>query len=249
VSVAIDLTGQVAVVTGATGGIGQGIARRFHAAGATVVIHYHTDRDTAEHLARQLGGAPMAGADLTDQEGPARMVRQVIDSTGRIDHLVNNAGIQPRADLADVDDAAWSRTLDMNLTAVHRLSREAVVEMQEGATITHISSIEGSHPALAHGHYSVSKAGLVMHARAASLEWGRRGIRVNTVSPGLIHRDGIEEQWPEGVARWQRAAPLGRLGTPGDVGDACVFLASDLARWITGIDLIVDGGVSNHPTW
>lgn len=247
-SISIDLDGRVALVTGATGGIGGGIARRFHAAGATVVLHYRSDRDRAEALSAELDGAPLVGADLTDPEAD-RMVEEVVERAGRIDHLVNNAGVQPLADLADIDDESWSEVLDANLTAVHRLSRAAVAAMGEGCSITHIASIEGSHPAFSHGHYAASKAGLIMHARAAALEWGPKGVRVNTVSPGLIHRDGLAEQWPQGVARWQGAAPLTRLGTPEDVGDACVFLASDLARWITGIDLVVDGGVSNHPTW
>lgn len=247
-SIAIDLSGQVALVTGATGGIGQGIARRFHAAGASVVIHYRSDPSGARELAAELGGATTVGADLTEVEATA-LVDEVLAATGRLDHVVNNAGVQPLAKLLDIDDAAWSEVIDANLTAVHRLSRAAASAMTEGGSITHIASIEGSQPAFSHGHYAASKAGLIMHARAAALEWGPRDIRVNTVSPGLIHRDGLEDQWPEGVARWKGAAPLTRLGTSEDVGDACVFLASDLARWITGIDLVVDGGVSNHPTW
>lgn len=88
-----------------------------------------------------------------------------------------------------------------------------------------------------------------MHARAAAQEYGAFGIRVNTVSPGLIDREGLAEAWPEGVRRWREAAAVGRLGRPEDVGDACVFLASPLASWITGHDLVVDGGVSARPTW
>lgn len=248
-SITIDLSGRVALVTGATGGIGRGIARRFHAAGATVVVHYRSNPHAARELAAELGGAPTVGADLTQADATAMVVDEVLAATGRLDHLVNNAGIQPLADLADIDDSAWSEVIDANLTAVHRLTRAAVGAMPGGGSITHIASIEGSHPAFSHGHYAASKAGLIMHARAASLEWGPRGVRVNTVSPGLIHRDGLEEQWPEGVARWESAAPLTRLGTAEDVGDACLFLSSDMARWITGIDLVVDGGVSNHPTW
>ena len=95
----------------------------------------------------------------------------------------------------------------------------------------------------------MAKAGVVMHARAAASAYGRHGIRVNALSPGLIDRPGLAGQWPEGVARWQAAAPLRRLGSPSDVGDACVFLCSDLSRWITGIDLVVDGGVLTRPTW
>ena len=88
-----------------------------------------------------------------------------------------------------------------------------------------------------------------MHAKAAALELGHAGIRVNTVSPGLIGREGIEQAWPEGVARWQTAAPLTRLGSAEDIGDACLFLISDLSRWITGNNLVVDGGVSAGPTY
>lgn len=119
----------------------------------------------------------------------------------------------------------------------------------EGGSIVHIASIEGSRPAVGHAHYSASKAGLIMFARSAALEYGARGIRVNTVSPGLIDRPGLDRDWPEGVARWHAAAPLRRLGCPEDIGDACVFLASPSASWITGHDLVVDGGVSAHPTW
>jgi 3-oxoacyl-[acyl-carrier protein] reductase len=120
---------------------------------------------------------------------------------------------------------------------------------ESGGSIIHIASIEAHHPTDVHGHYATSKAALVMHARAAALAYGGDGIRVNSISPGLIARPGLEEDWPDGVERWRRAAPLTRLGTPEDVGDACVFLCSDLSRWITGTDLVVDGGVLARPTW
>ncbi len=248
-SITIDLTGKTALVTGAAGGIGSGIARRFHAAGATVAIHHRSGIAAAAALAPELSGSVVVQADLTGEGAPAALVETVVDLTGRLDVLVNNAGVQPIADLADVGDDAWAEMIDTNLTAVHRLSREAIRHMPAGGSIVHIASIEGSQPAFHPGHYNVSKAGLIMHARAAALEWGPRGVRVNVVSPGLIHRDGIEEAWPQGVARWRAAAPLERLGTPDDIGDACVFLASDLARWITGANLVVDGGVTTHPNW
>ncbi|MCJ7725923.1 MAG: SDR family oxidoreductase, partial [Acidimicrobiia bacterium] len=165
---------------------------------------------------------------------------------------VNNAGVQTKSALADLDDDAWAEMIDTDLTAVHRLTRVTAARMKEqgdGGSIVHIASIEGSHPAPLHGHYATAKAALIMHARAAALEYGADGIRVNSVSPGLIDRPGLAVDWPEGVARWQAAAPLGRMGTPEDVGDACVFLCSDLARWITGVDLVVDGGVLSGPTW
>lgn len=118
-----------------------------------------------------------------------------------------------------------------------------------GGSITHIASIEAAHPAPGHAHYSASKAAVVMHARSAALEYGPYGIRVNTVSPGLVDREGLAEDWPDGVRRWQQAVPVGRLGRAEDIGDACVFLASGLASWVSGHDLVVDGGMSARPTW
>lgn len=248
-SVAIDLSGRVALVTGAGGSIGAGIARRFHAAGATVAIHHRSAGEAATTLHDQLRGSVIVRADLTDADGPSRMVREVIDETGAIDILVNNAGIQPVIPFEELGDEDWAAMIDTNLTAAHRLTQAASAVMPDGGCIIHIASIEGSQPAPGHTHYAVAKSGLIMHARAAALELGRKGVRVNSVSPGLIDRPRLNEDWPEGVDRWLAAAPMGRLGTPEDVGDACVFLASDLARWISGVDLVVDGGILARPTW
>ena len=104
-------------------------------------------------------------------------------------------------------------------------------------------------PAPGHGHYAAAKAALVMLTRSAALEYGPRGIRVNSVSPGLIDDGSLSDRWPEGVERWLVAAPLGRLGTPEDVAGAVAFLASPQASWISGTDLVVDGGVMTRPTW
>jgi len=243
----LDLTGKVVIVTGASGSIGAGIAGRFSAAGASVVGHARS-----AEVASLEGPSAGVRVDLTAPEGPATVLRAALESFGRVDALVNNAGIQPKSPLADLDDAGWAEMMETNVTAAHRLTRAIGALMREqgdGGSIVHIASIEGSQPAPLHGHYATSKAALIMHARAAALEYGADGIRVNSVSPGLIDRPGLGEDWPEGVARWQAAAPLGRLGTPEDIGDACVFLCSDLARWVTGIDLVVDGGVLTRPTW
>ena len=112
-----------------------------------------------------------------------------------------------------------------------------------------ISSIEGSRPAAGHSHYATSKSALIMATRAAALELGAHGIRVNSVSPGLVNREGLGDDWPEGVERWRRAAPLGRLGEPEDIADAVAFLVSPAAGWITGHDLVIDGGMSAVPGW
>jgi 3-oxoacyl-[acyl-carrier protein] reductase len=177
-------------------------------------------------------------------------VRDAASWTGRLDNLVNNAGIQPVEELADMPAASWRLMFEANLTSAFSCTQAAARVMREtGGSVTHIASIEAARPAPGHAHYAAAKAALVMHARAAALEYGPLGIRVNTVSPGLVDRPGLAGSWPEGVERWHRAAPLGRLGEPADVGNACVFLASPMAAWITGHDLTVDGGVSARPTW
>ncbi|MEU0880684.1 SDR family NAD(P)-dependent oxidoreductase [Lentzea sp. NPDC005914] len=224
----IDLSGKVVLVTGARSGVGAGIARQFSSAGALVVRHNG-----------------LSDGDL--RTDAIRVVSEAFDVHGRLDAVVNNAGVQPVEPLPDMTVAQWQSVVDTNLTAPFAVTQAAV--RFPVSSITHIASIEGSFPAVGHAHYSASKAALIMHARAAALEYGSRGIRVNTVSPGLIARPDIASRWPEGVARWEKAAPLTRLGTPEDIGNACVFLASDLASWITGHDLVVDGGVTARPTW
>ncbi len=247
----LDLTGKVVVVTGAGGGLGGGIVSRLSAAGASVVAVTRTSPVVAVSLKKPVPvpDVTVLSVDLTADGSPAALMEAVLATHGRLDGLVNNAGIQPVVPFGDVTDEQWAEMLDVNLTAVHRLTRAAVTTMGEAGSIVHIASIEAHHPTPVHGHYAVSKAALVMHARAAALAFGQQGVRVNSISPGLIARPGIEDQWPEGVSRWQAAAPLRRLGTPEDVGDACVFLCSDLSRWITGIDLVVDGGVLTNTTW
>lgn len=226
----IDLSGKAVLVTGAGGGVGAGIAARFEQAGALVVRHRGFEDGDLRRSAQ-------------------RVVSDAASVHGRLDAVVNNAGVQPVQPLPDMTTEQWQSVVDTNLTAPFAVTQAAIRYLPAGGSITHIASIEGSQPAPGHAHYAASKAGLIMHARAAALEYGPRGIRVNTVSPGLIARPGISEEWPEGVARWHAAAPLERLGTPEDIGNACVFLASDLASFITGHNLVVDGGVTARPTW
>lgn len=266
-----DLSGQRVLVTGASGGIGGGITRRFAAAGARVAVHYRgtttSSVDAAFALVEELrehgADAVAVRADLGEPGAAESLIDEAVAALGGLDGLVNNAGVQPLALLADTSRADWDEVLGTNLGAVFELSRAAATVMaEEGGTepadasgvgkgrwITHIASIEASRPAVAHAHYAVAKAGLVMHARAAALELGAVGIRVNTVSPGLVERPGLEEAWPEGVASWRGNAPLGRLATPADIGNACVLLASPAASFITGQDLAVDGGMLATPGW
>jgi NAD(P)-dependent dehydrogenase (short-subunit alcohol dehydrogenase family) len=215
-------------------------------------VHGDRGAETVAHQIRAAGGqAKTLSADLTDPDQCRDLVERATAWHGRLDTLVNNAGIQPVQPLAQMTAADWRQVMDANLASAVSCTQAAATMMAErgGGSVIHIASIEGTHPAAGHAHYSASKAALIMFARSAALEYGPAGIRVNTVSPGLIHRPGIEHDWPEGVARWQAAAPLRRLGTPQDVGAACVFLASPAASFITGHDLVVDGGVTARPTW
>ncbi|MFF3911607.1 SDR family NAD(P)-dependent oxidoreductase [Streptomyces sp. NPDC001848] len=250
------LEGQVALVTGAGGGIGRGIALRFAQEGAAVAVHCRTSVEAAHEVADRIQGAGgrvvVLRADLTVEEECRRLVAEAAEwGGGPLTALVNNAAVQPVQELAGMTAAEWRAVVDANLTSVFACTQAAVEVMRAagGGTVTHIASIEATHPAPQHAHYCASKAAVVMHARSAALEYGPYGIRVNTVSPGLVDRPGLAEDWPEGARRWQQAAPTGRLGRPEDIGDACVFLASPLASWITGHDLVVDGGVSARPTW
>jgi NAD(P)-dependent dehydrogenase (short-subunit alcohol dehydrogenase family) len=252
----LDLQGQVALVTGASGGIGSVTARRLAEAGASVAVHYHRNADAAQAVVTQIserGGTAMSvGADVGDEASCTAMFAQISATLGPVDIVINNAADQGVQSLPEMTIGTWNAMMTTNLNGIFLTTRIAAREMiargVHGA-IVNIVSIEGHSPAEGHGHYATSKAGQLMFTRAAALEYGRSGIRVNSVSPGLINKPGLAEAWPPGVARWTSAVPLERLGEPEDVADAVLFLASKAARWITGADLLVDGGISTRPTW
>jgi NAD(P)-dependent dehydrogenase (short-subunit alcohol dehydrogenase family) len=250
----LDLTGRIALVTGSGSGLGRGIAARLAEAGAAVAVHYRRSRAGADEVAgriREAGGRAVAiEADLAEPEGATRLVASTLEALGRLDILVNNAGVYPLAGMLEMTAAEWDEVLAANLRAAFTCTQAAGREMARqgtGGAIVNVTSIEAERPLPGHGHYAAAKAGVAAFTRAAARELAPHGIRVNAVAPGLIGREGIEEQWPEGVARWRTAAPLGRLGAPEDVADACLFLVSAGARWITGATLTVDGGVTAAP--
>ncbi len=246
----LDFTGRTLLVTGAGRGVGAGIAVRFAEAGADVAVNFRSSSDGAEEVVEQIRGlgrrAVAIGADVTHGEEVERLVSKAIEEFGRLDVLINNAGSYPLASVEEMTEGAWDAMIDSNLKSVF-LCTQAVarqmIERKQGGAIVNIASIEGEGPAPLHSHYNAAKSGVLMHTRSAAMELGVHGIRVNSVSPGLVWREGIEEEWPEGVHRWEEIAPLGRLGHPTDVADACLFLASPGARWVTGANLRVDGGM------
>jgi len=252
----LNFQGRVVIVTGGSGGLGQGIAQRFAQAGAQVVVHSHTNLDGALAVVRRIeaaGGQALALlADLTEVEQTTTLVVQVVACYGRVDVLINNAGIYPHLRLLDMSLAQWEAVINANLRSAFLCTQAVARQMirqGDGGAIVNITSIEAENPAPQHSHYSASKAGVFMMTRAAAAELGRFNIRVNAVAPGLIWREGLEQSWADGVARYLAAAPLGRLGTPEDIADACLFLASAGARWITGVSLTVDGGVMTNQVY
>ncbi len=246
----LDFRRKTVIVTGASRGIGAGIARRFAEAGAGVAVGYKSGAVEANAVVAEIagrGGEAMAvQADVTCEDDVERLMARSEERFGGLDAVVNNAGIYPLAPLVEMTAAQWDAVIDANLKSVFLATRAAARRMIANGTsgaVINIGSIEAENPAPTHSHYNASKAGVVMHTRAAALELGPHGIRVNTVSPGLIGRPGLEEEWPDGVHRYTRAAPLRRLGDRVDIADACLFLASPAAGWITGVNLVVDGGV------
>jgi len=249
----LRLDDRVAVVTGGGGAIGAAIARRLAEAGAHVGVHYRSSVGPAEALVEDIrsqgGVAEPLQADLTRSSDVAALFEKTADRLGTVSILVNNAGIYPVVGLTEMTETEWDETIDANLKSVFFCTQAGAHAMKEGGSIVNIASIEAERTAYGHSHYNAAKAGVLMHTRSAAAELGRKGIRVNAVSPGLIGRKGIEDAWPDGVERWLKACPLGRLGSAVDVADACLFLTSDASRWISGANLVVDGGTLTGPAF
>jgi NAD(P)-dependent dehydrogenase (short-subunit alcohol dehydrogenase family) len=252
----LSLNGQRALVTGASGNIGHGIAVRLAEAGADIIVHYVNDADGAAVTVNAIKAtgrdAVSVQADLTRAEEVARLFTG-IDATGPSPGcVVNNAGGYPVQPFAEISAVEWQQVVAANLDSAVYVSQEAIRRMcdqESGGAIVNIASIEGTDPAMGHSHYASSKAGLLMLTRSLTLEYGQWGIRFNAVSPGLIAREGIEADWPDGVTRWLQNAPLQRMGLANDVADAVLFLLSPASRWISGTNLVVDGGMSTASRW
>jgi 3-oxoacyl-[acyl-carrier protein] reductase len=239
---------KVAVVTGAARGIGRAIAERLVEEGARVVIGDTLEsegRAAAEQLCGS-GEAMFVGADVSDKRSVDRLVEATLARFGRIDILVQNAGIYPLTLLPDIPLEEWDQVLGVNLRGCFLAIQACIPAMraQVYGRIVLTSSITGPRvTSPGHGHYSASKAGINGLIRAAALELAPHGITVNGVEPGNIVTEGVSaHRSPEFVAAMERSVPLGRLGTPREVAHAVLFLASDEAAYITGTTIIIDGG-------
>ena len=246
-----DLTNRVAIVTGASRGIGASIAQQYAASGAKTVVHYRSDKTGAlkvvEAIRASGGNAHGIQADLSDENQVRSMIEQVQREHGGIDILVNNAGIYPSKSIEDMSLAEWREMYEANMETVFLCVKHAMpcLEKSGYANIINIASISATRPGNDHSHYNSSKAALVSFTESAAQELAPKGIRVNCVSPGLIWREGIEKSWPDGVNRWLEKVPLKRLGQPEDIANGCLFLASSASAWITGHNLVIDGGISS----
>ncbi|MEV0266090.1 SDR family oxidoreductase [Streptomyces sp. NPDC050617] len=241
-TVTIDLSGRVAVVTGGTRGVGAGISRALLAAGADVVA---CARRPPDHPV-EAGGrtARFHAVDLRDPEAVARLFQRVEDAYGRLDALVNNAGGSPYRLLADSDPRRAARAVELNLIAPMTASLAAHRALAAaGGSITMIGSVSGARPSPGTAAYGAAKAGLENLARSMAVEWAPR-VRVNTLVLGMVRTELSHLHYgdEQGIAAVGRTVPLGRLAEPAEIGDACVFLASDLAAYVTGASLLVHGG-------
>ena len=240
------LAGKTAVVTGAASGIGAATARLFASEGATVVgLDIATEGDPAAARA----GADHLQADITDADAVRAAVATVISHHGRVDVLVNNAGADVFCEPLQLDDATWQRNLDLNLKGAWNLAQAVLPSMLErgAGSIVNIASVHGHRIIPGCFPYNVAKHGLIGMTRALGIQYAARGIRVNSISPGLILVPRIEA-WFErepGARQAQTALlPPRRIGQPDEVAYTALFLASDEARFINATDILIDGGRS-----
>jgi NAD(P)-dependent dehydrogenase (short-subunit alcohol dehydrogenase family) len=235
----LDYTGKVVLVTGGARGVGGGITDRFVAAGAEVVI-------CGRHKPDDARGARWIEADVRDAEQVERLFRTIVDGLGRLDVAVNNAGGSPYALAADASPRFVNAIITLNLIGPLYVAQRANAMMQEqddGGSIINITSVSGMRPTPGTSAYGAAKAGLINVTQTLAVEWAPK-VRVNCVTGGLIKT----EQWrlhygdELGLARVAATVPLGRMGEPDDIGNACLFLASPLANYVSGANLAVYGG-------
>jgi 3-oxoacyl-[acyl-carrier protein] reductase len=235
-----SLEGKNALVTGASRGIGKAIAKELARAGASVVVSYRTGVDEAEVLASEVGGKAVQ-ADVSDPES----ARALVDEAGDLDILVNNAGVTRDGLLVRMSDEDWQTVIDTNLASCFYTCRAASRGMmrRRAGAIVNISSIVGLHGNLGQTNYAASKAGMIGFTKSLAKELGSRNVRANVVAPGYVHSQLTDVLPEEITAMMLQNTALGRLGDAEDVAGAVRFLCSDDAAFVTGVVLLVDGGL------
>lgn len=252
----IDFTGKAVVVTGGARGMGVGIAKRFAQAGGDVAVTYCSHQEKAEELVEELRAmGSNANAFHMDQSRPEEceaMLKEVVSVYSKVDVLINNAGININMSTMELTEEVWDRVVDTNMKGFFFCSRAAARQMQtqeERGSIVSIASINAFTPLADAAHYGASKAGIVMGTKSLAMDFGPRGIRINAVAPGLMDAPGLDEAVPGWRESYISRAPLARIGQWEDIGNACIFLASPMAGWITGQTLVADGGVTLAPAY
>jgi 3-oxoacyl-[acyl-carrier protein] reductase len=244
------LAGKVAVVTGASKGIGASIAEHFGAAGASVVVNYSSSKAGADAVVAKIvakGGKAIAvQGDVSKQEDIVRLFAETKKAYGKLDILVNNAGIYDFKPLGEISADHFHKQFNLNVLGLLLTTQEAVKLIgEEGGSIINISSLVGQMPAATGSVYSATKAAVDSLAVSLSQELGPRKIRVNSLNPGMVETEGLhavgfaESDWRKHV---ETTTPLGRIAQPEDIATAAVFFASDDAGWVTGQTLILSGG-------
>lgn len=244
------LTGKVAVVTGASKGIGAEIARQFAKEGAAVVVNYSSSKEGADRVVYDItkagGKAVAVKANLSDESDIRRLFADAKKAFGQIDILVNNAGIYEFAPLENVDGTHFHRQFDLNVLGLILATQEAVKHFgPQGGNIVNISSVVATSSVPNASVYSATKAAVEAATRSLAKELGPRRIRVNSINPGMVETEGVHAA---GIAesdfrkQVEAQTPLGRIGQPQDIAPAAVFLASNDSSWITGESLYISGG-------
>ncbi len=242
-----DFTGQVVIVTGASGGIGSALADKFAAAGADLILHgrkAETLQAKAEQIQELGRKAIVVTGNIREPETADALVRAAVEQFGRIDILINNAGGNFASRLEDLSVNAWNATIGTNLSGAFHTAVAClpVFEMQGGGSIINVGSGSANHAHPMRGAYAAAKAGLASLTKTMSWEWADRGVRVNCVEPGATLTPASRFASPETEKTFGEFLALGRVGLPEEVADACLYLCSDASSFITGTVLQVTGG-------
>jgi 3-oxoacyl-[acyl-carrier protein] reductase len=243
------LESKVAIVTGGSRGIGKAICQTFAENGCDVAFTYNNSKESAENLAKDLKNiginAKAYKSDASSFDDATQLVEDVINDFGKIDILVNNAGIKKDNLLMRMDKEDFDSVINTNLSSVFNLTKASIRTFlkQRSGSIINISSVVGVKGNAGQSNYSASKAGIIGFSKSVALELGSRNIRSNVIAPGFIETDMTDSLSEDVINSWKESIPLKRGGNPSDVGNACVFLASDMSSYITGQVLHVDGGM------